>query len=155
MDFEHLVQINDPLMPLLDPLSREQLWRGLVRRAVDPVGFVLGMDGCTVVRHTEHRYSRELRFGQHVLFDHVTLVPNDEVRYESDAAHHHAGSRMAMRIEEPAPGALFVRFRYHTVPAPDETPDPRFDQARRAAYREADIDTVRKIRELAARGELG
>jgi hypothetical protein len=155
MDFEHLVQINDPLLPLLDPLSRGQLWRGLVRRALDPVGFVLGMDGCTVMQQAENRYARELRFGRHVMLDHVTLVPDEEVRYESDVAGHHAGSRMAMRIEEPAPGALFVRFRYHTVPAPDETPDPRFDQARRAAYREADIDTVRKIRELVAHGELG
>ena len=32
MRFEHLIQINDPLMPLLDTLSREQLWRGLVLR---------------------------------------------------------------------------------------------------------------------------
>ena len=44
MRFEHLVQINDPLMPLLEPLSREQLWRGLVRRAEEPTRFVLGLE---------------------------------------------------------------------------------------------------------------
>ena len=33
MRYEHLVQINDPLMPLLDTLTRNQLWQGLVLRA--------------------------------------------------------------------------------------------------------------------------
>ena len=33
MNYEHLVQINDPLNPLLDTLTREQLWAGLVLRA--------------------------------------------------------------------------------------------------------------------------
>ncbi|MCE2971700.1 MAG: hypothetical protein LW847_16060, partial [Burkholderiales bacterium] len=28
MRFEHLIEINDPLMPLLTPLTRAQLWRG-------------------------------------------------------------------------------------------------------------------------------
>ena len=41
MRFEHLVEINDPLMPLLTELTREQLWRGLVLRADDPTRFML------------------------------------------------------------------------------------------------------------------
>ena len=49
MKFEHLVQINDPLMPLLDPLTRSQVWRGLVRRAEDPVPFILGLDDCRIL----------------------------------------------------------------------------------------------------------
>ncbi|MBK9243241.1 MAG: DUF1857 family protein [Burkholderiales bacterium] len=43
MRFEHLVQINDPLQPLLTEVSREQLWRGLLRRAEQPTEFVLGL----------------------------------------------------------------------------------------------------------------
>jgi hypothetical protein len=42
MRFEHLVEINDPLMPLLTELTREQLWRGLVLRAEDPTQFIGG-----------------------------------------------------------------------------------------------------------------
>jgi len=34
MRFEHLVQINDPLQPLLTEVSRAQLWHGLARRAI-------------------------------------------------------------------------------------------------------------------------
>ena len=33
MKFEHLIEINDPLNPLIDTLSLEQVWRGLVLRA--------------------------------------------------------------------------------------------------------------------------
>lgn len=28
MKFEHLIEINDPLNPLIDTLSLEQVWRG-------------------------------------------------------------------------------------------------------------------------------
>ena len=40
MKFSHLVQINDSLNPLIDSLPREQLWRGLVMRAENPLLFV-------------------------------------------------------------------------------------------------------------------
>ena len=33
LNFEHLVQVNDPLNPLAETLTREQLWQGLVLRA--------------------------------------------------------------------------------------------------------------------------
>ena len=40
MKFEHLVEINDPMNPLLDTLTREQLWHGLVLRAEQPKLFI-------------------------------------------------------------------------------------------------------------------
>jgi hypothetical protein len=80
MRFEHLVQINDPLQPLATEVSREQLRRGLVRRAERPAEFVLGLAGSSM--------------------------------------------RMARRLRE-------------------------------QVYRSADVDTVRRIRDLAERGELG
>jgi len=48
MRFEHLVQINDPLQPMRAEVAREQLWRGLVRRAERPAEFVLGLAGATI-----------------------------------------------------------------------------------------------------------
>ena len=39
MKFEHLVQINDPLNPLIDSLTRDQLWRGLMRYIETPGRF--------------------------------------------------------------------------------------------------------------------
>jgi hypothetical protein len=36
LNFEHLIQINDPLNPLLENMTRDQLWEGLVLRAEQP-----------------------------------------------------------------------------------------------------------------------
>ena len=156
MDFEHLVQINDPLMPLLDPLTREQVWRGLVRRAIDPVPFVLGLVSCTILEERDNYVKRELHFGRVVFVDHVTFTPFEQVRYESDAGGTHAGSNLTVTIEQPGEHVLFVRFRYHTVSSdPALIEDPQVTGFRREAYREADIDTIRKIREYAADGDLG
>jgi hypothetical protein len=43
--FEHLVEINDPANPTLEPLTADQLWQGLVLRAESPELFMLGLDG--------------------------------------------------------------------------------------------------------------
>jgi hypothetical protein len=153
MDFEHLVQVNDPLNPLLDPLTRDQVWRGLLRRARDPVPFVAGLDRCEILEERENFLKRALHFGRLTFVDHVDLQPPDRVHYRSDAGCAHAGSELVVTIEEPGPHVLFVRFRYHTVsqgPADAET-----DAFRKEAYREADIATIYRIRQLAAHGELG
>jgi len=38
MKFEHLIEINDPLNPLIDALTLEHRWRGLVLRAIGERG---------------------------------------------------------------------------------------------------------------------
>ncbi|MCL6470658.1 MAG: DUF1857 domain-containing protein, partial [Ralstonia sp.] len=40
-------------------------------------------------------------------------------------------------------------------PNADETGDTRYAEIVKSAYRESDIDTVRRIREIAATGRLG
>ena len=60
MRFEHLVQINDPLMPLLTEVSRAQLWRGLVLRAEDPAQFVVGLERATIDARRELSGVKEL-----------------------------------------------------------------------------------------------
>jgi hypothetical protein len=64
-----------------------------------------------------------------------------------------------MRIEEPEPGALFVRFVYRTSlpetgPMDTEAGDAYFASYVKAAYRDTDIDSIRKIRALAETGAL-
>ncbi|MBX9850071.1 MAG: DUF1857 family protein, partial [Rhodocyclaceae bacterium] len=46
MNFEHLIEINAPGNPMIEPLSRNQLWQGLVIRAENPELSVLGLDAC-------------------------------------------------------------------------------------------------------------
>jgi hypothetical protein len=155
MHFEHLVEINDPLMPLLDPLTREQLWRGLERRARQPLDFRPDFDACRLLAAGEDWLSHELTFGRHVYREEVRFEPQRSIRYRIVGEDPHAGSELLVTIEEPAPGALWVRFRYETVIVDTDDSGPALDDARRAAYREADIDTIRRIRRYAALGELG
>ena len=44
MNFEHLIQINDPLNPFVESMTREQVWQGIVLRAEQPQLFVIGLD---------------------------------------------------------------------------------------------------------------
>src|ERR1017187_7373407 len=84
MQFSHLIQINDPFNPLIDPLSREQLWRGLVLRAENPLLFVIALDGFEIVERGDNMLARELRFGKLALRDRIRFEPMKQVRYRSE-----------------------------------------------------------------------
>ncbi len=148
MNFEHLIQINDPLNPLVESISRAQLWEGLVLRAEQPQLFVLGLDSCTILTRTEHTLERELHYGQATVRDRVTLTPDESVRYDILATESHVGGSLTMTIEQPDEVQLFLRFEYQTTLPTADTQDARqTSEIVKSAYREADIDTVRLIRQ--------
>lgn len=150
MNFEHLVQINDPLNPLAEVLTREQLWEGLVLRAEQPQLFVLGLDGCTILARTADSLERELQYGHATVRDRVTFTPRESVRYDILATDAHIGGSLTMTIEQPDDLQLFLRFEYATtLPTPDSEDTRQTSEIVKSAYREADIDTVRLIREYA------
>ena len=155
MKFTHLIEINAADNPLIAPLSREQLWRGLVLRAERPTLFVIGLDTCEITQRSDHALSRTLQFGQLKVRDEVRFQPLQHVHYHVPRQDDIPVSDLTMTVEEPHPGALFVRFEYD-----DHQPDIGGDEAafynefRREAYKEADIDTIRVIRQLAAEGQL-
>ena len=151
MNFEHLIQINDPLNPLVESLTREQLWEGLVLRAEQPQLFVMGLDSCSILSRTDSTMERELHYGQATVRDHVTLTPQKSVRYDISATADYVGGSLTMTIEQPDELQLFLRFEYRTsLPSTDENGDPDAHQTEeivKSAYRESDIDTVRLIRQ--------
>ena len=159
MKFSHLVEINDPLNPLIDSLTREQLWRGLVIRAEQPMLFVEHLDDCVLSEQSMQSVTRELLYGKFVVRDIVTYLPQLQARYQVPKQQDLGGSNLIMTIEEPEPEMLFIRFEYEddaVALQPAEQAEQEFyDEFRRSAYQEADIDTVRVIRELAAEGRLG
>lgn len=163
MRFEHLVQINDPLMPLLEPLSRAQLWRGLVRRAEEPTRFVLGLEGATIDSRRERdgrtELTRTLDFGSFQVNDRVVLEPMQGTVTHVAACALYPASTLTIRIEEPQPDMFYLRFIYDFddgAAANDESElDGQTNALRRQAYRSADLDTVKCIRDLAEAGELG
>ena len=151
MHYEHLIQINDPNDPQIEPLTREQLWLGLVARAERPQYFLIGMDECRIVEHTGDTLRREMRLGTTLVRDHVTYKPPVQVCFDVEPSVEITGARLIISIEEPQPGELFLRFAYTLQTAVDDAVG-ELDEYRKSAYRDADIDTVRMIRQLAATG---
>ena len=155
MKFTHLIEINIPGNPLIAPLTREQLWRGLVLRAERPTLFVIGLDACDILERSAFSIERKLRFGQLVIHDQVHFQSLQNVHYQVPQQNEIPASDLYMSIEEPQQGALFVRFDYDDHSGDTESTEEAFyNEFRRSAYQEADIDTIRVIRQLAQEGQL-
>jgi hypothetical protein len=157
--YEHIIQINDFNNPMLVPLSRRQLWMGLLRRAERPEEFLIGVERVTVVERGPDWFRREMQLGKLTVLDHISLEEETSVHFQTEASEQHDGGSFLMRIEEPSPGALFVRFVYKTSlpetgPMDTEAGDAYFASYVKAAYRDTDVDSIRKIRELLETGEL-
>jgi hypothetical protein len=151
LNFEHLIQVNDPLNPLVTPLTRAQLWEGLMLRVEQPQLFVIGLDSGTIVSRTGSTLERELHYGHATVRDRVTLDSQISVRYDILATESYVGGSLTITIEQPDDLQLFLRFAYRTtLPAADTKDARQTEEIVKSAYREADIDTVRLIRQFAA-----
>ena len=153
MKFEHLIQINDPADPLIVPLSRSQLWAGLMARVDDPLPFLPGLESCTVVERSVQGIHRRLGFGRTFIEDRVTLEEGRWVRFDIQPSPTYAGGSLIITIEEPQPDALFLRFSYETnLGESGPLEDRAYGEYVKSAYHQSDIDTVLIIRPLAAEG---
>jgi hypothetical protein len=156
MHFEHLVQINDLTQPLAKLLTRNQLWQGLVYRAEWPQEFVEHIDEAEVLARFDAGINRRIVMGKLEVLDHISYDYEQGVHYQTQPSDLHLGGQLWMTIEEPEEQALFVRFVYHT-PHPENADAEltKYLSYLKSAWQEADIDTIRKIRELAESGLLG
>ncbi len=153
MKFEHLIEINDPHNPMVPPMARDELWRGLMFRAEDATHFLPGLDTCIILERDEQRIERRLDFGQTAIRDSVTWQHGQWMRFTVACTDTHAGGTLTITIEEPEFNRLFLRFAYETTLG--ETPgdeDAAYAEFVKSAYRESDIETVRVIRALLAGG---
>jgi Domain of unknown function (DUF1857) len=147
---EHLVRINDPANTIGAWLTREQLWQGLRHTIVAPQVLDESIESASVSEVTPLRLRREIRRSRSLALDEVELVPNESLRITADASGMFTGSTLTIRIEEPAPEMLFVRFT-HEVCGLADARDSEEDNARCSAYRISDIDRIRAARRYAAR----
>jgi len=155
MKFEHLIEVNDPLNPLMDTLTREQVWRGLVIRAESPKLFIPHLDECEIAEREAGSFKRRLRYGDLVVEDTVVLHPLQEVRYEVPAQGEISASLLTMTIEAPSEHMLYVRFSYDDGMAEStDGASKMYEDFKKSAYQEADIDTIRIVREMAEQGNL-
>ena len=155
MKFEHLIQINDPLNPLIDPLTREQLWRGLKRRAEQPKQFMQTLDSVEIAERSDGSLTRALTFGKLMVHDRVRFVEPVQVRYEIEGSAEVPAATLVVTIEEPAPEQLFVRFEYAVKAVMGAPPrDAYYDEFVKQAYVEADVDAITTIRRLVSEDAL-
>lgn len=153
MKFEHLLQINDLANPLIVPLTRAQLWAGLMHRVENPLPFLPGLEACRIVERSAAGILRQLNFGATVIEDRVTLTEGLWVRFDILPSASHAGGSLTISIEEPQPEALFLRFAYHTnLGEGGPLEDSAYVEYVKSAYHQSDVDTVRIIRTLATGG---
>lgn len=155
MKFDHTVGINNPLDTLGYSVSREQLWRGLILRAEAPQMFMPHLEACTLTERSELGASRKLDFGTVIIADTVRYVPMERVEYHVPGQHGMPASSLVMSIVEDANGELHVRFLYEDgQPDASGTAEAMYVEFRHSAYKEADLDTIRLIRQMAEEGKL-
>jgi hypothetical protein len=154
LHFEHLVEINDPLNPLIGPLNRDQVWTGLMHRVDEPEVFLPGLDRCEILLRAAERVERVLYFGHNCIRDVVTFRHREWVSFEFAETGEHAGGKLTIRFEEPDYLRLYLRFIYTTTLPEGALPGEALPVSEfvKSAYRESDVDTVRIIRMIAANG---
>ena len=151
---EHIVRINDPANAAGAWLTRAQLWAGLQHTVLAPELLDESIDSASIEEIVPGRLRREIRRGRCAINDEVELVPNESLRIRADAAGAFAGSTLTIRIEEPAPEMLFVRFTYDLCGL-EEVRDEQEDTARCSAYHDSDVERLRQVRRFAMHGLSG
>lgn len=155
MKFSHSIAINDPQQPGHTPLTRQQLWFGLVLRAQAPELFMPHLDRCNLSDPTDNTVMRELHYGALVIRDQVTFHLLEQVHYAVPAQGELAASSLVMRIEEAPTGALSAHFAYDDgQDAQADADNAMYNAFRRSAYLAADNDTIDIIRTRATQGQL-
>jgi hypothetical protein len=146
MRFEHIIQVNDILNPLVDPLTREALWAGLVGSIESPLRFLPGLDEARVLSREGDTWRRELRFGHSVIRDTVRFMPGEGFVVRSVPTPEVPALTRTVTIEEPLAGEYCVRFAYERHPEGHPPLDAAYARVVEQAWLAADIDLIAQIR---------
>lgn len=139
---EHIIQI-----PAF--VTRELLWKGLEEAARHPERFVEHMEGCEILSENlleeALHLTREVSFGAGFsLRDKVILKQDESVTTMVEEGKSWPASVFIMKIEEPEPGSLFVRFVYEAE-EPAEALNPMVEKLRCQAYEAKDAAMIESI----------
>jgi hypothetical protein len=143
------VQINDLERSDVPVLARAQLWSGLLARAERPELFDGTIESTRPLGRDGGVLDRDVTRGSLTTRETVRLSAGESIQIGICAGTEFAGSVLTIAIEEPAPRALFLRFTYD-VRGGDGAFDAAEQHAIRQAYYFANLETVRRIRALAA-----
>ena len=150
LEFQHIIQINDPKAPHIPHMSRAQLWEGLVFRSKYPAHFTPNID-CSIEQMSENSFVRVLRFGEHLLRERVHLNHEIEVHTSPADTNPIFFAESVARIEEPAPGHLIVRFSYRRESANTQD-NVDVDEYLKSAYVQNDREAIALLRKYSREG---
>ena len=147
LEFEHIVQINDPDDPKVKPMTRAQLWEGLLLRARDPGKFNAALT-CRLEDQNQNGFIRYIQAGDTEFRDQVTLTHLEKIETVTTGPDQPLQAESLAIIEEPAEGYLFVRFRYRRD-MEDSSEGFMLGEHLKSAYFHTDIEAIALIRMLA------
>lgn len=150
LHFEHTIVINEPRQPGHERIDIDSLWKALVFRARYPGHFNPALK-CRLLNEQDHGFTRVIIAGEMELHDEVTLIPRQEIRTLIDGRHQSMHAESVTRIEQPAPGALQVRFIYRRDSL-GEQGGIDADAYLKSAYVQNDREAVATIRQMIADG---
>lgn len=131
-------------------LSAEQLWSGLVLRVLEPLRFTLGLDEAQVEQTDEAHYQRILFFGENAIRDQVELQQQRSVRFITEATDKAPSGQLYYEIQNDSTQGLMLHCEYATAfPEPNTDEERQLLEMIKNAYRMADEDMLRIIREYA------
>jgi hypothetical protein len=97
--------------------------------------------------------ARTLRFGSHTLTDRVQLDAEESLVFTPEAHGETAPIRLTIRIEEPQPRQMVLRFIYEAL-AEQTQEEAYYNDYRHSAWLHNDRDMVITLREWLESGEL-
>lgn len=153
MHYEHIVAVNDLGNPEMLVLSRAQLWQGLLLKAESPQLFHPHIESVVILERTATGLLREVDFGNMQVRERILLQEGVSLQHDTEPGANHAGGKLLVQIEEPDPDSLFVRFSYET-PTPQDPESQHLIGYLKEMWRQMDVESIRKIRELAQAGSL-
>lgn len=152
LEFEHIIQVNDPGNDEIPMLTRSQLWEGLVLRARRPDKFNNSLQ-VTTQDYGEGEFERIIDVGEVRFRERVLLYPDDSIHTETLEEFDQIDARSVTQLEEPEEGYLFVRFSYRREL--DEDGGVDVGEHLKSAYLQTDRDAIGLIRMLAQSGLFG
>lgn len=146
LEFQHIVQVNEHGDSALI-ITRSQLWQGLVLRARNPEKFNVALQ-CESSDSGSGRFIRKITAGNTQFTEQVTLHPESKIETNTLPDMNVMVAESSALIEEPEPGALFVRFSYRRE-LEMGTDSVNVAEYLKAAYVQLDREAIAIIRMLA------
>lgn len=150
LEFQHIIQINDPAQLAIPNVAIPDLWEGLVFRTKCP-GYFNPSLASKIEHISDTEFLRHLHFGDETLVDRVMLIEYESIHTSTETSGKSMFAESKIYIEEPAPGHMIIRFEYRRDSA-NVAGELAVDEYIKQAYVQNDVDAVRTLRDLIRTG---